>query len=64
MVTLTVCIYTFMGQALAYLTSSPQTAIIMASGVSRFNIERSQHWRSRACLHLSCVCAVRCDPAA
>eukprot|EP00892_Ulva_mutabilis_P008760 jgi/Ulvmu1/6256/UM028_0114.1 len=34
MVTLTVCIYTFMGQALAYLTASPQTAIIMASGLS------------------------------
>lgn len=34
MVTLTVCIYTFMGQALAYLTASPQTAIIMASGAS------------------------------
>lgn len=33
MVTLTVCIYTFMGQALAYLTASPQTAIIMASGI-------------------------------
>lgn len=32
MVTLTVCIYTFMGQALAYLTASPQTAIILASG--------------------------------
>jgi ABC-type multidrug transport system permease subunit len=39
MVFLTVCFYTFMGQALSYLTASMQSGTILASGLNfMFNV--------------------------